>query len=39
MSFYRVSVGILNSAKEDDGTVHTIPFHRVRKVWRNDKLI
>jgi uncharacterized protein (UPF0248 family) len=24
---------------EDDGTVHTVPFHRVREVWRNGALI
>ncbi|SFE02544.1 DUF504 domain-containing protein [Nitrosomonas sp. Nm166] len=24
---------------EDDGTLHTVPFHRVRKVWRNGVLI
>lgn len=26
-------------AEEDDGTVHTAPFHRVRKVWRDGGLI
>lgn len=26
-------------AEEDDGTRHTVPFHRVRKVWRNGVLI
>lgn len=26
-------------AEEDDGTVHTVPFHRVRKVWRDGVLI
>ncbi len=26
-------------AVEDDGTVHTVPFHRVREVWRNGALI
>jgi uncharacterized protein (UPF0248 family) len=24
---------------EEDGTTHMVPFHRVREVWRNDKLI
>ena len=26
-------------AVEDDGTVHTVPFHRVREVWRNGERI
>ena len=26
-------------AEEDDGSIHTVPFHRVREVWRNDTLI
>lgn len=26
-------------ALEADGSVHSIPFHRVREVWRNGKLI
>ena len=26
-------------AIEDDGSVHQVPFHRVRAVWRDDKLI
>jgi uncharacterized protein (UPF0248 family) len=26
-------------ATEDDGSGHTIPLHRVRKVWRNGVLI
>jgi len=26
-------------AVEDDGTLHTVPFHRVREVWRNGELI
>jgi len=26
-------------AVEDDGTVHMVPFHRVREVWRNSQLI
>lgn len=26
-------------ALEDDGTLHTVPFHRVRKVWRDGALI
>jgi uncharacterized protein (UPF0248 family) len=24
---------------EDDGTVHSVPLHRVREVWRNGELI
>jgi uncharacterized protein (UPF0248 family) len=26
-------------ATEEDGSVHTIPLHRVREVWRNGTLI
>jgi uncharacterized protein (UPF0248 family) len=26
-------------ATEDDGSVHTVPLHRVRAVWRNGALI
>jgi uncharacterized protein (UPF0248 family) len=26
-------------AVEDDGTVHSVPLHRVREVWRNGELI
>ncbi len=26
-------------AAEKDGSVHTIPFHRVRAVWRDGELI
>lgn len=26
-------------AEEDDSTLHTVPFHRVRKVWRDGALI
>lgn len=26
-------------AAEGDGSVHTVPLHRVREVWRNGKLI
>jgi uncharacterized protein (UPF0248 family) len=26
-------------AVEEDGTVHTVPFHRVREVWCNGELI
>lgn len=26
-------------ATEDDGSVHTVPMHRVRAVWRNGELI
>jgi uncharacterized protein (UPF0248 family) len=26
-------------AVEDDGTVHTVPLHRVREVWRDGELI
>jgi uncharacterized protein (UPF0248 family) len=26
-------------AVEDDGSVHTVPFHRVRAVWRNGELV
>jgi len=26
-------------AVEDDGTVHTVPLHRVREVWRDSELI
>ena len=26
-------------AIESDGTVHTIPYHRVRSVWRDGELI
>ena len=26
-------------AVEHDGTVHTVPLHRVREVWRNGELI
>lgn len=26
-------------AVEDDGSVHSVPLHRVRKVWRNGELI
>ncbi|MFN7085691.1 MAG: DUF504 domain-containing protein [Burkholderiales bacterium] len=26
-------------AIEDDGTVHRVPLHRVREVWRNGELI
>ncbi len=26
-------------AIEDDGTVHTVPLHRVREVWRDGALI
>ena len=26
-------------AVEDDGSVHTVPLHRVREVWRNGALI
>ncbi|MBI4293067.1 MAG: DUF504 domain-containing protein [Betaproteobacteria bacterium] len=26
-------------AVEDDGTVHMVPFHRVREVWRNGQSI
>lgn len=23
----------------EDGTIHTVPYHRVRSVWRNEALI
>jgi uncharacterized protein (UPF0248 family) len=26
-------------AIEDDGSVHLVPFHRVREVWRDGRLI
>ena len=26
-------------AVEDDGSVHSVPLHRVREVWRDGKLI
>jgi hypothetical protein len=26
-------------AVEDDGTVHSVPLHRVRDVWRNGRRI
>jgi len=26
-------------AIEDDGSVHTVPYHRVRAVWRDGELI
>jgi uncharacterized protein (UPF0248 family) len=26
-------------AVEDDGSTHMVPFHRVREVWRDGKLI
>jgi uncharacterized protein (UPF0248 family) len=26
-------------AEEEDGTFHTVPFHRVRKVWRDGMII
>lgn len=26
-------------AVEDDGSVHMVPFHRVREVWRDGELI
>jgi len=26
-------------AIESDGTIHTVPYHRVRSVWRNGELI
>ena len=26
-------------AVEDDGSVHSVPYHRVRKVWRDGALI
>ena len=26
-------------ATEDDGSVHTVPLHRVRAVWRNGALV
>jgi uncharacterized protein (UPF0248 family) len=26
-------------AIEDDGSVHSVPYHRVREVWRNGELI
>ena len=26
-------------AVEDDGTVHSVPLHRVREVWRDGELI
>lgn len=26
-------------AVEDDGSVHSVPFHRVREVWRDGELI
>ena len=26
-------------ALEPDGSIHDVPFHRVRKVWRDGKLI
>jgi uncharacterized protein (UPF0248 family) len=26
-------------AIEDDGSLHTVPLHRVRSVWRNGELI
>ncbi len=26
-------------AVEDDGSVHTVPLHRVREVWRDSELI
>ena len=25
--------------EEDDGGMHMVPFHRVREVWKNGKLI
>jgi uncharacterized protein (UPF0248 family) len=25
--------------EEEDGTLHTVPFHRVRKVWRDGMII
>lgn len=31
--------GFAFEATEEDGTMHTVPFHRVRKVWRDGELI
>lgn len=31
--------GFAFEATQDDGTVHSVPYHRVRKVWRNGELI
>ena len=31
--------GFAFEAAEDDGSVHSVPYHRVRKVWRDGMLI
>jgi uncharacterized protein (UPF0248 family) len=31
--------GLALETADSDGTVHTIPLHRVREVWRNGELI
>lgn len=31
--------GFAFEAVEDDGTVHSVPYHRVREVWRDGVLI
>lgn len=31
--------GFAFEAAADDGTMHTVPYHRVRSVWRNGELI
>jgi uncharacterized protein (UPF0248 family) len=35
----RMEGGIGFTAVEDDGTVHSVPYHRVREVWRDGELI
>ena len=35
----RAEGGFGFQAVEDDGTVHSVPYHRVREVWRDGELI
>ena len=36
---FEAGAGFAFEVVADDGTVHTIPYHRVRNVWRNGELI
>lgn len=31
--------GFAFEATQEDGTIHSVPYHRVRNVWRNGELI
>lgn len=36
---FEPGAGFAFETAAEDGTIHIVPYHRVRNVWRNDELI